>query len=172
MKTLALTLALTTVAALTLSAGGTLSNRRAPGFSLMDTHFNQHDLQDYLGKVVVVDFMQTTCPVCNAVADSLVEVNGRYGEKIAILSLVTQPDTFDTAEKFTAAHKATWPILFDSGQVMMSYMKLKPTGNMNVHFPHIFIVDRYGAIRNDFDGGEAGLMTVGNLAAEIDKLLK
>jgi hypothetical protein len=43
---------------------------------------------------------------------------------------------------------------------------------MNVHFPHIFVVDRFGAIRNDFDGSEAGSLNVGALSAEIDRLLK
>jgi peroxiredoxin len=168
MKTLALTL----LAAIALFAAGANSNRRAPGFSLMDTHFQQHDMQDYIGKVVLLDFMQTTCPVCNSLADTLVEVSQRYGDKIAVLSVVTQPDNFDTAGKFAATHGAKWPIVFDSGQVMMSYLQLKPTGNMNVHFPHIFVVDRYGAIRNDFDGDESKGLTVGSLSAEIDKLLK
>jgi peroxiredoxin len=168
MKTLALTL----LAAITLLAAGGNSNRRGPGFSLMDTHFQQHDLQDYLGKVVLLDFMQTTCPVCNSLADTLTELSSRYGDKIAILSVVTQPDNFDTAAKFSTAHGAKWPVVFDSGQVMMSYLQLKPTGNMNVHFPHIFVIDRYGAIRNDFDGDEAKDLSVGSLSAQIDKLLR
>ena len=168
MKTLTLTL----LAALTLLAGGANSNRRAPGFSIMDTHFQQHDMQDYLGKVVLVDFMKTDCPVCNSLADTLVVLKGRYGDKLAILSIVTLPDSFDLADKFAAQHKATWPILFDSGQVMMSWLQMKPTGNMNIHFPHIFVVDRFGAIRNDFDGAETSSLTVGGLSAEIDKLLK
>jgi peroxiredoxin len=167
MKTFAVLL----LAAVSVLAAGSNSNRHAPGFSLMDTHFQQHDLQDYLGKVVLLDFMQTTCAVCNALADTLVELDKKYGEKIAILSVVTQPDNFDTAAKFSAAHNAKWPVVFDSGQVMMSYLQLKPTGNMNVHFPHIFVIDRFGAIRNDFDGDEAAL-TVGGLSAEIDKLLQ
>jgi peroxiredoxin len=168
MKTLAITL----LAALTLWAGGTHSNRRAPGFSLMDTHFEQHDMQDYLGKVVLVDFMKTDCPVCNQLADTLVVLNGRYGDKLAVLSIVTLPDSFDLADKFAAQHKSKWPILFDSGQVMMSWLQMKPTGNMNIHFPHIFVVDRFGAIRNDFDGAETPALTVGALSSEIDKLLK
>jgi len=81
------------------------------------------------------------------------------------------PDNFETAGKFAAAHKATWPILFDSGQMMMSYLQLKPTGNMNVQFPHIFVIDRFGAIRNDFDGDEVQSLTVGSLSAEIEKWL-
>lgn len=168
MKTFALTL----LAAVSLLAAGANSNRRAPGFSLMDTHFQQHDLQDYLGKVVLLDFMKTDCPVCNSLADRLVEISKKYGEKVEVISVVTQPDNFDTAAKFSAAHEAKWPVVFDSGQVMMSYLQLKPTGNMNVHFPHIFVIDRFGAIRNDFDGDEAAALNIGSLSAEIDKFLK
>ena len=48
------------------------SNRRAPGFSLPDSAFEQHDPQDYRGKVLLVDVMLTTCPICNQLADTLV----------------------------------------------------------------------------------------------------
>ena len=155
-----------------LFAAGSYSNRRAPGFSLMDYHFQQHDMQDYRGKVVIVDFMQTGCPVCNTLADSLVEISAKYGDRVALLSIVTLPDNFGEVDKFSARHKASWPILFDSGQVMMSYLKLQPTGNMDVHFPHVFLVDGSGMIRNDFDGSEDKALTTAALSAEIDKLMK
>jgi len=163
---------LTLIGAMTLFAAGELSSRRAPGFSLMDTHFEQHDLQDYKGKVVLIDFMQTTCPVCNKVADTLVLVKQKYGEKLVVLSVVTLPDNFQTADKFAGIHQAGWPILFDSGQMMMSYLKLRPGGDMNVHFPHIFLVDGTGTIRNDFDGNDEQALSAPGLSAEIDKLLK
>lgn len=158
--------------AFALFAAGDYSNRRAPGFSLMDSHFEQHDIQDYRGKVVVIDFMQTTCPVCNTLADTLVEVSAKYGDKLAVLSIVTLPDNFAEADKFALRHKAGWPVLFDAGQVMMSYLKLQPNGNMNVHFPHLFIIDGAGTIRNDFDGSEDKALSAAGLSAEIDKLLK
>jgi peroxiredoxin len=153
--------------ALTLFAANEYSNRRAPGFSLMDTHYQQHDPQDYHGKVILIDFMQTTCPTCNALADTLVQVKSKYGDKIVILSVVTSPDTFDTVNQFAAQHHAGWPILFDSGQVMMSYLKLTP-GNLKVQFPHVFIVDGNGTIRDDFEGLEDPTA----LSAQIDTLLK
>ena len=160
-------LALIPILALALLAAGDYSNRRAPGFSLMDTHYQQHDPQDYHGKVILIDFMQTGCSTCNSLADALVQVKARYGDKVVILSIVTSPDTFDTVNKFAAQHHAGWPILFDSGQVMMSYLKLTP-GNLNVHFPHTFIVDTNGTIRDDFEG----LESVDALSAKIDPLLK
>ena len=164
--------ALVMIGALTLFAAGEHSNRRAPGFSLVDSKFQQHDLQDYRGKIVLIDFMKTDCGVCNKLADSLVAVKFKYGEKIAILSIVTLPDTFNIADEFAARHKADWPILFDSGQVIMSYLQLNPTGNMNAQFPHVFVIDGSGRIRNDFDGNADALLTVGGLSAEIERASK
>ena len=60
--------------ALMLPAAGQFSNRRAPGFSLADSKFRQHDPQEYRGKVLLVDIMLTTCPTCNQLADALVQV--------------------------------------------------------------------------------------------------
>jgi hypothetical protein len=46
MKASGMKVAMTALAtALTLSAAGQYSNRRAPGFSLADSHFEQHDPQ-------------------------------------------------------------------------------------------------------------------------------
>ena len=41
-------------AAPSLLAAGEYSNRRAPGFSLTDSHFRQHDPQDYRGKTLML----------------------------------------------------------------------------------------------------------------------
>ena len=46
-------------------------SRRAPGFSLPDVNTEQHDLADYRGKVVILEFMQTTCPHCAAFTEVL-----------------------------------------------------------------------------------------------------
>src|ERR1700686_4269966 len=64
-------------------AWGDLSGRRAPGFSLPDLHARQHDLQDYHGKIVLVDIIQTTCPHCARLAEILERVHGKYGDKVA-----------------------------------------------------------------------------------------
>ncbi len=153
--------------AVTLFAAGEYSNRRAPGFSLADSKFQQHDPQDYKGKVLIVEFMQTTCETCMLLTENLLKVKAKYGDKIGILSITTLPDSFQTADKYAADHKVPWPILFDSGQVMMSYLKVTPA-NPKVNFPHLFIIDGTGTIRQDSEGAEG----VGTISADIDKLLK
>lgn len=159
------------VAALSLMAAGDYSNRRAPGFSLADSHYQQHDPQDYRGKVLLIDIMQTQCLTCLKLADTLVQVKAKYGDRIGIISIVTLPDKQDTADRFAAAHKITWPIVFDSGQVIVSYLKVTPS-NPEVHFPHLFLIDPQGTIRNDFEGADQKEQTFEALCAEIDRLMK
>ena len=57
--------------AATLMTAGELSGRRAPGFSLIDVNFKQHDPQDYRGKILLVELMQTGCPHCAAFSAGL-----------------------------------------------------------------------------------------------------
>lgn len=158
------------IAALSLFAAGEYSNRRAPGFSLQDSHFEQHDTQDYRGKILIVEFMQTTCRVCQKLTDTLLQINEKYGDRIAVLSVLTLPDNFRTVEKFAADRRIPWPMLFDSGQVMMSYLKVTPE-NPKVEFPHVFLIDGKGTIRNDFGAADEASLTVAALSAEINKLL-
>ena len=159
------------VTALALCGAGDYSNRRAPGFSLADSHYQQHDPQDYRGKVLIVDIVSTHCLACLRLTDLLVQAKSKYGENLAIISVVTMPDNQNTADLFAKEHKVTWPIVFDSGQMIASYLRVTPS-NPQIHFPHLFLIDGDGMIRNDFEGTDEKAMSFDGLTAEIDKLLK
>ena len=156
--------------ALMLPANGQFSNRRAPGFSLADSKFRQHDAQDFRGKVLIVDVMLTSCPTCSQLADTLVRVHQKYGDKVGIISVVTLPDTFAEADAFALKHGISWPIVFDSGQMIASYMDVTPS-NPQVHFPHLFVIDGQGMIRNDYDSNDDKVLTLEGLSGAIDHLL-
>ena len=156
-----------------LFAGGTLSGRRAPGFSLPDIqHFEQHDPQDYRGKILLVDLMQTNCPHCGKFSEVLEEVVKKYAGKVAAVSIVNPPDTPAMVSSYIGAHKVTIPVLFDCGQVAGSYLKATPQ-NQSFTLPHVFVVDAQGTIRNDFEYGpvDREVFEGRALFAEIDKLL-
>ncbi|MGD0435510.1 MAG: TlpA disulfide reductase family protein [Bryobacteraceae bacterium] len=157
-----------------LSASGELSNRRAPGFSLPDPEYKHfYDLQDYRGKVVVIDIMTTTCPHCMLLSSTLEKAKEKYGDKLAIISVVLPPDNQQTVAKYKEVNHVTVPIVCDMGQMTISYMNAKP-GMAHMDVPHIFVIDKQGTIRNDFaytDQDKAAFEGPG-LFAEIDKLLK
>jgi len=130
----------------------------------------QRDPQDYRGKVLIVDFMQVTCEHCVAFSAILEQARARYGDKIAILSIVNPPSDAKGVADYIAKHKVKSPILFDCGQVAYSY--LKPT-SATITIPHVFLIDGDGMIRNDFAFGDKTLdiFQGKGLFAEIDKLL-
>ena len=147
---------------------GALSNRRAPSFTLPDSALRYHDILDYRGKVLLIDIMRTDCPHCQELAPVLEALKKKYGERIAVLSIVNNPDNQKTVADFVARFKVTTPILFDCGYTTMAYMK---SGNFGL--PHLFIVDPQGQIREDWEFTDAikSQFTVGALSPIIDRLL-
>src|SRR5271168_3966102 len=101
---------------------GELSGRRAPGFSLPDSSAKQYDLQDYRGKIVIIDFMQVTCEHCQKFSGVLEQAKAKYGDKIAVLSVVNPPSDAKGVADFVTKFKVKSPILFDCGQVAYSYL--------------------------------------------------
>jgi len=158
--------------ALMLFASGELSGRRAPGFSLPDAHGQQHDLQDYRGKIVLIDIIQTTCPHCQKLAEVLEAVAAKYNGRVAVLTFAIPRDTPATVAQFVAEHKVTTPIVFDCGQATASYLKVTPQ-NPTVNVPHLFLIDGQGMIRNDFTYGfdTKTIFEGDGLNIEIDRLL-
>lgn len=123
--------------------------RRAPGFALPDSRMQVFDLYDYHGKVVLLEFMQTTCPHCANFADVLREVEQKYGSKVQILSVVKAPeDNSNTVAQFVIGHRINYPVLFDAGQMAYSYLR-----STNLQFPHVYLIDGEGYIRGDWTYG-------------------
>lgn len=128
---------------------GELSDRRAPGFSLPDVNFEQHDLYDFRGKVVVLNIMKTTCPHCQALSKVLNDAEKRYGGAVKVLSIVHPPDNLAKVRAYLKDNNLSTTFLFDSGQVAASYLKLTPQ-NPSFETPHLFIIDQEGQIREDY----------------------
>jgi peroxiredoxin len=139
-------LVLTAIVAL---GAGELSDRRAPGFSLPDVNFEQHDLYDFRGKVVVLNIMKTTCPHCRVLSKVLNAAEARYGGAVKVLSIVHPPDSLAKVQAYLKDNNLSTTILFDSGQVAASYLKLTPQ-NPSFATPHLFIIDQEGQIREDY----------------------
>jgi peroxiredoxin len=138
------------LAALALpAAAGPLSGRRAPGFSLPDSKMRQYDLQDYRGKLLLIEIMQTTCPHCRTFAGVLEQVHAKYAGRVAVLTVVNPPDTVNTVQAFTGQLKITTPVVFDCGQMSASYLMVTPE-RPQVSVPHLFIVDAKGTIVDDY----------------------
>ena len=145
-----------------------LATRRAPGFCLSDTTGQWRDLADYRGKVVIVEFMQTTCAHCATFTPVLVDLAKKYGDKLQVLSIALSPDSPQTMMQFVKGHNLTWPLLLDQGQVAASYVR-----KGGIEFPTVYLVDRNGMIANSWEyGGLTKDVFEGpRLAHEVEKLM-
>ena len=160
--------------AFALMGANEYSGRRAPSFSLPDVNMKQHDILDYRGKVLIVEFIQTKCEKCQILTKSIESrIKPKFGDSVAVLSIVVPPDSFDDVKKFINVFKVTSPILFDAGQVASSYTKATPQ-KPAMYFPHVFLIDQKGQIRNDWQWIAPGLypevLSGDQLIAEIIKL--
>jgi peroxiredoxin len=170
MRSLALLLLVTS----TLFAAGELLGHRAPGFSLPDRTYKYHDPQDYRGKILIVEFMQTTCPHCAAFSKILEEAAAKYAGKVSILSIVNPPDAPDKVAQYAAANKVTIPILFDCGQIAASYVHWAPGKQGGFDIPRVFIIDAGGVIRRDleYNAMTKEIFEGRGLFNELDKMLQ
>ncbi|MCW5965380.1 MAG: TlpA family protein disulfide reductase [Bryobacterales bacterium] len=125
------------------------SNRRAPGWSLPDTNFKFHDLMDFRGKVVLIEFMQTSCPHCQEATQNLKKIAGRYGPNVVLIHVVNPPSSMNDVQSYISKNQIASPVLFDSGQVAASYLRITPA-NPGFDVPHLFVVNKEGQIVNDF----------------------
>lgn len=144
-----------------------LSGRRAPSFSLPDSKLVQHDILDYRGRWLIVDFMKTNCPHCKALSKTLEEIKAKYGSKIDMLSVVIPPENTNTVGAYIAENKITTPIVFDSSQVAVAYFKATPD-RPGFDTPHWFLIDPNGYIAKDW--GQWNLES-GDWVKEFDRLL-
>ncbi len=148
--------------------------RRAPGFALPDLNINYHDLADYRGKVVLLDFIKTACPVCQSSQKIYETIRLKYPDKVAVLAIVLPPDTQETVRAFVTANSMKTPTLFDCGQATASYLKLSPTRS-TITFPNLFLIDGNGIIRGHHEyapGQEKYFEQLDPLLNEVEALVK
>jgi peroxiredoxin len=141
---------------------------RAPGFSLPDLKADQHDLADYRGKVVILEFMQTTCPHCAAFVEVLDKVQRKFGNKVGILAVVNPPDNQQAVAAYITGHKIAYPILFDCGRVAFSYLR-----KVQFDLPQVYVIDANGTIQRHFEYSALtrDIFEGNGLIPELDRLL-
>ena len=115
-------------------------------FALYDQYGNEHELSDYKGKTVFLNFWATWCPPCKAEMPHIEEIYKNYGENkddVVILGLASpnlgREGNQDYIEKFLNEENYTFPVLFDEGGSLVFQYGINA-------FPSTFIIDKDGYI--------------------------
>ncbi len=135
------------LAGLSLCAGP-ISGKRLASFTLPDATGKYYDVLDFRGKVLLVDIMKTNCPHCQTLSKTLERIKAKYGNRIAVLSIVNPPDNPQTVAGYIARYKVTNPVLFDFGQATAAMLRITPQ-NPQINLPTLLVVDANGIVRDD-----------------------
>lgn len=135
----------------------------------------KHDLlTSYRGKVVVVQFLFTTCPHCQAFSQELTKLQGEYAPKgfQALGGAFNEEASAGTVAGYINQFHVGFPIGVMARDTVMNFMGFSLMEQLVV--PQIVLIDRKGQIREQTEARPAGaspLQQEAHLRAAIEKLL-
>ena len=128
-------------------------NVTLPNIELIDQYGKKHNLQDYKGKVIMINFWVSWCSDCKKEIPKVVELYKEYGENkkdLIILGVVTPisekyPDNKDRINKkallkHITDNKYIFPSLFDETGKTYAEYEIE-------EYPSTFIIDRNGYLK-------------------------
>ena len=142
--------------------GQTTTVTRATEFTLTDVDGNVFRLADQRGKVVVLEFMRTTCGACITQEPYLRELRSRLGNDVVMVMISVDPtgDTDGILRSHRDENVMGWIAIRDTAQIYKEY-SVQAT-------PTIFIIDKDGYIRYRHEGVTQSSI----LISEVETLTK
>lgn len=140
----------------------TTTHAFAPDFALTDVDGIPFRLADQRGKVVVFEFMRTTCSACVSEEPYLRQLRSRFGSDVVMVIVSVDPsgDTDTVLREHRNQNLMGWIAIGDKADVYKLYA-VQST-------PTIFIIDKNGYIRYH----HVGLTESAVLISEVENLTK
>lgn len=125
-----------------------------PLYKLTDAEFSE-----FRGKVIVLDCFATWCEPCKTEIPHLAEINGKYNDRVVVISVGSPSDSDIKLREFKRDYNMDWAVARDTMGVFNKY-------NV-VAVPTIVILDQNGNVyyRNE------GVTSASVLSSKIDELL-
>jgi thiol-disulfide isomerase/thioredoxin len=118
----------------------------AQPLELDDIDGNTHSLQDYRGKVVVLNFWATWCPPCVEEIPSLGRLQQAFSDEDLVVLSVDIGESKKEVEAFLQQVPADFPVLLNPDGTTVKQWKI-------IAFPTTFVIDRDGVIKLAYFGG-------------------
>ena len=113
---------------------------------LVDTDGDKHRLQDYRGKVVVLNFWATWCPPCVEEIPSLGRLQRAFADDELVVLSIDIGESREDVEAFLQKIPADFPVLLNPDGSAVKQWKV-------IAFPTTFIIDADGIIKLAYFGG-------------------
>ena len=120
--------------------------RRAPEISFTIPSQGQRKLSDYLGKVVALEFIYTTCTPCANAAQSMQKLQAEFGpEGFQAIAVAFNPNAEVLVEDFVNSNHLTLPVGWTLGSDVTSFLGYGPADRFVA--PQVVLIDPTGLIR-------------------------
>jgi cytochrome oxidase Cu insertion factor (SCO1/SenC/PrrC family) len=171
MRTAILALLCTTAAAVALADD---LPRSAPPFTIMRAGAPPIQLSQYHGKLVVLAFIHTTCPHCQALTGTLAPIVRDYTPKnVQFIECAFNQNADQLVPQFIQQLQPAFPVGWSNDAAVRAFLQYSVMDTRMFYVPHMVFLDANGMIRSDYPG-EADFFKNPdtNIRAELDKLLK
>jgi thiol-disulfide isomerase/thioredoxin len=123
-----------------------LAQELAPDFTLTDIDGSQFSLNNFRGRVVLLDFFATWCSPCLSEIPHLKSLNDEFGNDLVIISISVSPstDSVEMLQQFRQDYKMNWIITRDTAGVSYDY------GIQ--YIPTLVVIDQEGYIKHQHVG--------------------
>lgn len=135
----------------------------APEIELHDTEGKHHKLQDYRGKVVLLNYWASWCPPCVEEIPSLGRLQKAFSREDLVVLSVDVGESKEEVETFLQKVPADFPVMLDPDGSTVKQWKI-------IAFPTTFVIDRKGVIRLAYFGGL--MWDNPDVVAQLQKLVK
>lgn len=117
-------------------------------------------LEEYRGKVLVVDFWGTFCPPCVKQVPELVKLNEKYRDRgLMLIGLTADPKSDqDKVEEFIKRFSVNYQIGYDNSWIAEAFLKGTEDDTGSPPIPQLFVISRDGKVVEHLIGEQPGRM--------------
>jgi peroxiredoxin len=146
---------------------GQYNNKQiAEDFSATDLNGREYNLADFKGKVVLLSFWSTRCPICHSEIPKLNRLTEKYnGKDVVFIGLTSDNETKINA--FLKKNPFNFRLTPNSFGVLLKYADKDNQGNINMGYPSHFLINQRGEIELKKSGWDK----TESLDAQISRLL-
>lgn len=128
---------------------------------------NPVDLAALKGKVVLVTFWSTKCPICSSEIPKLNQMAAKYnGQDVVFLALTTDNDS--KVKQYIKKKPFNFNLLPNSFGILLKYADKDGDGNVTMGYPAHFLINQKG----ELELKNSGSGKTEKLGAQISRLLR
>lgn len=118
----------------------------APQFSAASTSGTQYDLANLRGKVVVITFWSTRCPICRVEMPRLDSLVQQYDTRdVVFLALTTESN--EKVAGYLRSNPFRFITIPNSFGTLLQYADHDRSGAVNMPYPSFFVIDAQGRVQ-------------------------